>query len=101
EVFAGTGIFNCENLKALYEKQYKQTPDDKELWNKIYNQMRTAKCADDPMFIEVTEKLFQSDPDETKARILAYAYISNKNFSKAATYFKAAAEQTTDNDKKA
>ncbi len=100
EVFAGTGIFNCENLKTLYEKQYKQTPNDKELWNKIYNQMRAARCADDPMFIEVTEKLFQSDPDETKARILAYAYISNKNFSKAANYFKAAAEQTTENDKK-
>jgi tetratricopeptide (TPR) repeat protein len=63
--------------------------------------MRAAKCADDPTFIEVTEKLFQTEPDEAKARVLAYAYIGNKNYSKAVTYFKAAADQTSENDKKA
>jgi len=101
ELIAATGILNCENLKAIFEKQYKETPDDKALWNKIYNQMRTAKCADDPLFIEVTEKLYESEPDEGKARVLAYAYIGSKSYSKAVTYFKAAAEFTTENDKKA
>jgi tetratricopeptide (TPR) repeat protein len=101
ELIASTGILNCDNLKAIFEKQYKETPDDKALLNKIYNQMRTAKCADDPLFIEVTEKLYESEPDEGKARVLAYAYISTKNYSKVVTYFKAAAEFTTENDKKA
>jgi tetratricopeptide (TPR) repeat protein len=101
ELIATTDILNCDNLKAIFEKQYKESPDNKELWNKIYTQMRAAKCADDPLFIEVTEKLYQTDPDEGKARVLAYAYIGAKNYTKAAAYFKAAAEYTTDNDKKA
>lgn len=101
EMISGSGILNCDNLKEIYTKQYEENPKDKVLWNKIYNQMRAAKCADDPTFIEVTEKLFQTEPDETKARVLAYAYIGNKNYTKAITYFKAAAEQTSENDKKA
>jgi tetratricopeptide (TPR) repeat protein len=101
ELIAGTGILNCDNLKAIFEKQYKENPNDKDLWNKIYTQMRAAKCADDPLFIEVTEKLYQTEPDEGKARILAYAFISSKNYSKAVTYFKAAAEFAPENDKKA
>ncbi len=101
ELISASGILNCDNLKEIYTKQYKENPEDKALWTKIYNQMRAAKCADDPIFIEVTEKLFQTEPDETKARVLAYAYIGNKNYSKAVTYFKAAAEQSGENDKKA
>lgn len=101
ELIAATGILNCDNLRAIFEKQYKQNPNNKDLLVKIYTQMRAAKCADDPLFIEVTEKLYQIDPDEGKARILAYAHISSKNLAKAVTYFKAAAEYATDNDKKA
>lgn len=101
ELISGSGILNCDNLKDIYSKQYQENPKDKALWTKIYNQMRAAKCADDPTFIEVTEKLYQTEPDEAKARVLAYAYIGSKNYSKATTYFKAAAEQTTENEKKA
>lgn len=101
ELISNTGILNCDNLRSIFEKPYREKPDDKDLLTKIYNQMRAAKCADDPLFIEVTEKLFQTEPDEGKARVLAYAYIGAKNFAKSIVYFKAAAEHTADNDKKA
>lgn len=101
ELISSTGILNCENLKALYKSQYEKNPNDKELWKKIYGQMRIAKCADDDLFLEVSEKLYQAEPDESKARILAFGYIGKKNLTKAAKYFREAANLTNENEKKA
>lgn len=101
EAISKTGILNCDNLKPILEKQYEADPENPDLWKKIYNQMKTARCATDPLFIKVTEKLIAKEPDAEKARILAMSSSNLGEFSKALKYYKQALELEKDDETKA
>ena len=101
EAIAKTGLLNCDNLKPMLEKQYKADPNNKDLWKKIYTQMRAARCASDPLFIEVAEKLMTEEPDAEKARILAISASNSGDFNKALKFYKQALELEQDNESKA
>ena len=100
EAIAGTGVLKCENLKPILQKQYDETPDNQDLWKKIYNQMRAARCATDPLFVEVTKKLYQVEKTPDMARIMAMNMSNSGQTREAITYFKEAIEMESNPETK-
>lgn len=94
EMMGKLNLLTCDLIKPKLQAKYDAEPDNEELWEKIYSQMRAARCATDPLFVEVTEKLMAKDPDDEKARILAINHLNNKNYTKAMGYSKQRMELT-------
>ncbi len=101
DLMSGSGYFDCESLKPVMQRLYDGAPDDKETLQKIFNQLRSARCATDPLFVKVSEKLYKIEPDVEKARILALNFSNMGNYQQAEFYFKEAARLETDGDAKA
>lgn len=101
QAVGNAGILSCENLKPILEKQYEADPENQKLWQNIFNQMKALRCASDPLFIEVSKKLFDVEPSAEIARILAMNASNQGQYSDAIKYFKEAIEREEDNENKA
>ncbi|GIV33921.1 MAG: hypothetical protein KatS3mg031_1456 [Chitinophagales bacterium] len=95
------GYLDCESMKPVLQRQYDASPNDEELLNKIYNQMRSARCITDPLFLKVTEQLFKRKPDSEMARILAITNSNAGNYAQAEVYYREAIKLEEDKEKKA
>ena len=84
----GSVIESCEDAKAILGPEYTKRPDDEGLWQLIYNvyAVQKGECIKDPVFIEVTEKLYVKDSTAKKALFLARHY-GDKDKAKAEAYY--------------
>lgn len=94
-------ITNCTEAKAVYEKKYKENPEDLALMKKMAELLKSAGCIEDPMFIEVSEKLNVKEPSSTSAYFLAKAKYVQGKIQDCLKYFTQAIEMETDSMKKA
>ncbi len=100
--FIGAKIVeDCAQAKELFEEGYKANPDDKATLTQMFEVMRSVGCIDDPLFIEVTEKLNTKEPSAKMASFLAKAKASKNELQEAIKYCNQAIELETENDKKA
>ena len=95
------GFLSCEEARTIFGPKYKEKPDDEGLWKSIFNSFRSAKCTEDPLFIEVTKKYHQKEPSTLKAKAIALGLVKQGKFSEAIVFFKDAIKLETDNSKKA
>ena len=95
------GYLNCEKLTELATKQYEAGKDDSKNITKAYKTLRSARCFDAPIFMEVAEKMVEINPSPQLYRFISQKYMSNKNWDKAIANSKKAAEMEESSDVKA
>lgn len=99
-LFVTSGAANCDNIEKLFKPKYEANPNDNELIKKILALFERAKCSGDFQF-ELLEKYYKVDPKPIYAAMLASAYESKRNFSKALEYVQIAIDNEQDSKQKA
>ncbi len=101
EYFANSGAASCDNLIALYEPQYEENPEDKELLEKMLDLFEETGCEDSELFLNVTISLFDIEPTANSAYDIARLFIKKENYQKAAEYLNKTIELEEDPESKA
>lgn len=99
ELLPKTGVkIDCDFVKKSMEPKYKQNPTDMVLAKKIFTYMLQGKCTDDPLWLEVAEKLHNEGGEKNcgLAKNLGKIYMAKENFEKGAQYLKEAQELCTE-----
>lgn len=93
-------IKDCSEAKLAFEESYKKRPDDHQLWTAIFSIYRNLgeECTKDPIFNEVSLKLFEKDSNAIHAIVVA---LNASDAAMAKKFFDLAIELESDADKKA
>lgn len=93
-------IESCADAQGIFGPEYEKRPDDQSLWQNIFSIYGSLgdECIKDPIFLEVTEKLFNVDSTANKAFFLAK---NTSDKAKADKFFQLSVEKETDMEKKA
>ena len=81
-------IKNCEDAKGVYAKRYKEDPSNPKIWQGIFDLLKSARCTDEPIFVEVTIKLYDKEPKANLAVFLARQMKDQRKFQNAVRYYK-------------
>lgn len=101
QVFESSGAAKCENLIPLYTKKFGETPEDVEFLTKSTSMLKATKCIDDPLYYQLSEKLFSLQPSAEIAYELAKLDNQNDRLEQAAIYYKKAIELEIEDEAKA
>ena len=94
-------VENCEDAKN-FEKIYKQNPEDQSTWKKIhkfYKASGDSACIEDPVYLEVVEKIANSGDAEAAFEMAQY-YEEKGDKDNAKKFYELAIEKQTDDDVK-
>lgn len=94
-------FLSCEVIKPIMQKQYDANPNDLAVIEKVFKQLYSLRCASDPLFLEVAEKLVVQKPSESIYRILYYNAYNDGKYGEALKYANKALELAPDNESKA
>ncbi|HCQ16026.1 MAG TPA: hypothetical protein DIU20_07190 [Cryomorphaceae bacterium] len=99
-------IATCEKLSLIYNKEAFEANKTDAVWLRRASKMLAKErkndegeyedCTDNPIFFSVADALYQLEPSASAARSMAIMQYKNGNYSKAADYFKEAANQEVD-----
>jgi tetratricopeptide (TPR) repeat protein len=92
---------SCQELVNIYNKKFKQTPNDISLLKKITKILDKKKCTEDPLFFKATENLYKLEPTPETAYLMGKMSYSKKQYAKAAEYLNDAVTKLTENSEKA
>ncbi len=92
---------DCENLIALYEKDFEGNRADVDWLEKANTRLSNKDCTDDPLFIQVSEALHRLEPSAKSALSLGQLAEAEGDENKALEYYKESAELETNNADKA
>ncbi|HNQ11694.1 MAG TPA: hypothetical protein PKH65_00040 [Bacteroidia bacterium] len=90
----------CEDLISIYGPKVKAYPDSIALLKTVINLFSRKGCTDSPLYFSAAEKLFKVEPNAAFARELARGYLSQKDYSKAMSFYTNAVDQETNATKK-
>ena len=86
---------DCEGINKYFGTKFKESPDVKKAKN-LYNQLKTSKCTDDPMFLEVADYIVTEDPENPYAgaihKQMALLERANNNHDAAIAHFEKSLE---------
>lgn len=99
-------LSSCDKIALVYNAETYEQNKDNEVW--IRRAVRTlgaeytndsgevVTCRDNPLFFEMTERLYQMNPSTEAARNMGRLALSRKDYTKAAQYFTEASNQELD-----
>ncbi len=94
-------ITNCDDAKAVFAKRYVEEPDNEKLLQSIFDLLKNTKCTDDPIFLEVTMKLFEKQQKSNLAYFISKKVGEQGQHQDAINYLKKAIELEEDANTKA
>lgn len=83
---------SCENLIAIYDKKYQESPEDIELLKKITTTLDKNKCTDSELYFNASVGLYDQEPSPQAAYLIGKMYINEKDYNKAIQYLQEATE---------
>ncbi len=99
-------IATCSRLESLYNDETFEEHKDDTVWlrraAKLLQKERTNEegeiesCTDMPIFVRISERLYDMDPSSPGARSMGLLAFQSKDYAKASDYFVQAAEQEAD-----
>lgn len=94
-------LASCSDLVKIYEKKFKETPNDITLLKNITSMLERRDCTKQgDLFYHATANLHKLEPSAQSAYLMGKLSIQNNQLGKAAEYMSQAAELYTDkNDK--
>ncbi len=102
-LFAQSGVADCDNLASVFEPRYNANPTDKALLSNIITLFTSTECTDSDLFLRALESLHSVEPTEQTAYLLYRLYSSYPDgVEKASAYMKEAiAFESSDAEKDA
>lgn len=86
----------CNELTRIYLQKFEQTPEDVDLLKKIIAILNNKKCTDNPLYFDVTVKLYKLEPTPESAYTIGKMYMKQKRYKEAIPYME---DATKMNDK--
>lgn len=90
---------SCEDLIRVYSKKFEEQGDDVELLRKITQMLDKKNCTDDPLYFDVTVRLYELVPDPTSAYLIGRMLYKKSEYSEAAEYLQQATEMADTNSR--
>lgn len=91
----------CDDLVAIYQKKFDETPEDIELIQKITKVLDKNDCTGSELFFTATQKLHELEPTPASAYLMARMLIKKEDFATASQYLLEAIDLFEDTEKKA
>ncbi len=95
-LFKASGAADCQTLVAVYEPKFNEDPDDIDILKKITSLFTDIGCEEEPLYIKVSEKLYDKEPSAEAAYNLAKHFFNEKQWEKAKKYYLEAVEEVED-----
>ncbi len=73
-LFAQSGVADCENLVAVFQPRYEAAPTDKALLSNIVTLLTSTSCTDTELFLKSVEGLHSMEPSAHTAYLLYKLY---------------------------
>ncbi len=81
---------NCTDLVRIYQKKYKETPDDIDLLKKITNLLDKKSCIDSELYFNTTVGLYKLEPSPESAYLIGKMLLKEEKYSEAVPYLEEA-----------
>jgi tetratricopeptide (TPR) repeat protein len=78
----------CKDIIAIYRKKFEQSPENIDLLKKISDLLDKKSCQEDPLYFDVTTKLYDLEPTPESAYMIGKMLLKEEKFSEAINYFK-------------
>ena len=85
-------IAECEDIFRILGERIAQSPNDIELNKKALAVMNKRDCTDDPLFLEVAERVYADKPTASAAYSIGIQKLKAKEYGDAQKYFEEAAD---------
>jgi tetratricopeptide (TPR) repeat protein len=85
-------IAECDDIIRILGERIAQSPNDIELNKKALAVMNKRDCTDDPLYLEVAERVYADKPTASAAYSIGIQKLKSKEYSDAQKYFEEAAE---------
>jgi hypothetical protein len=89
-------IAECEDIFRILGERIAQSPNDIELNKKSLAVMNKRDCTDDPLYLEVAERVYADKPTAPAAYSIGIQKLKSKEYGDALKYFEEAAELCDD-----
>ncbi|WP_258098772.1 tetratricopeptide repeat protein [Marinoscillum pacificum] len=96
----GSNLISCDFIEENLVPKLKANPNDVNTAKKIFSYSLTAKCSDQPYFVQAGEVLFTTEPSFSLAKALADKYYRSDDYAKATEYYGKAKDLTEDPEQK-
>ncbi len=90
--FAKLVDIDCDFINKNWVPKFKENPEDLKMAKKIFAGMLSAKCTDNPIWLEAGELINKNEPNFGLAKNLGRRFQSEGNYDKALQYFERAVE---------
>ena len=97
ELFAQSGLADCQMLTSIYGSKLEANKGNVEFLQAMLDMFRYGGCDQDPMYFTASKYLYGIKPTAAAALGLAQEAIENKNNSEATKYLNDAIKLTNDN----
>jgi tetratricopeptide (TPR) repeat protein len=94
-LLVASGVASCDNMIAMYEKEYKATPANKEVVSRILQMMGLNKCTKNNFYYQIVEAYHQLEPSAGSAYAVGKMYAMKNDRANAAKFFKDAIARST------
>ncbi|SFE19457.1 tetratricopeptide repeat protein [Thermophagus xiamenensis] len=101
DVFAGSGVANCETLDKIYSPQLEEHKEDLDWLKRVNRLLTNALCDDLELLFKVSEYMYNIEPSSSAAFGLARMYLKSGESDNAIKYYEEAIKLEEDNEKKA
>ena len=91
----------CEDLIAMFDARYQETPDDINLLKRIVKVLDKKDCTDAEVYFSAAKQLHEAEPSALSAYNMGNLSIKKNKSSDAIAFFKQALDLTDTNDNKA
>ena len=91
----------CEDLVAMFDTKYTETPDDLGLLKRITKVLDKKDCTDASVYFKAAAKLHEVEPTAFSAYSMGNLSLKKNKSSDAITYYKQAIELSSNSDDKA
>lgn len=81
---------SCENLIAIYDKKYQESPEDIKILKKITSTLDKNKCNDSELYFKASISLYEQEPSPQAAYMIGKMYINKEEYRKAIQYLQEA-----------
>jgi len=85
-------IAECDDIFRILGERIAQSPNDIELNKKSLAVMNKRDCTDDPLYLEVAERVYADKPTAPAAYSIGIQKLKSKEYADAMKYFEEAAE---------
>jgi tetratricopeptide (TPR) repeat protein len=100
-LFLSSGVVSCDNMVAMFEKEFNAAPKDKEVVSRILQMMGLYHCTKNDFYYRIVEAYHKLEPSAGSAYAVGAMYALKNDMANAIKYYKEAVDKSTSHKDKA